>query len=566
MFGSKHGVHESRFRAGMLVYIFCGHLLDMCATGLGSGGRYYDSESTAYLLSKFAWIAYMAGFVIISSADLDVNAYFKHNRLLTGVFVGTEVVHDALISCMNYGDNYLHAFWLPCIPFVYVMLRFDSVVGMKATYRPITDWWMVHALLSVVASVIRNTSPTRRMESTHPLYYVLQQTAVLLLAVLMIVVDRWAKAIGESPTVQLHLFMYTYIFTGSLQIILLKANRTPMNQFTAVDWATGPVLFAISMIAALMVALRFRQEAKERRNKQRIFRQCLVKRPPLAFPLSEFMEMWNSYVAEKKQQQVEDAVMEAVEWCLDRPARFWPYLDENVFRLPIWNQAHLFARLQRAAAAKKKGFEARIIPVMEELREQDKQSGGHVFELMESIEAEVKLEALGDTVTSMLNSKPDLAFKQYLDETVLPGMLAHFAESAFESFSDALQRALPSAVVEDTDNRRNSGGLKELIQIRLSRDRCIKHPTRMKAKVQGYRRDYLSAAGLAGLAGGSAEHEWGDQFPFASRIGDVLRTSVTVSNAQGLEYVWRQLHKVSGLLIEVVLWIHQVSGLQVKPV
>jgi hypothetical protein len=82
----------------MLVYIFCGHLLDMCATGLGSG---YDSTSTAYILSKLAWIAYMAGFEIISSADLDVNAYFI-NTMNSG---GFHSANTAAWGCGNATAN-----------------------------------------------------------------------------------------------------------------------------------------------------------------------------------------------------------------------------------------------------------------------------------------------------------------------------------------------------------------------------------------------------------------------------------------------------------------------------
>jgi hypothetical protein len=163
----------------------------------------------------------------------------------------------------------------------------------------------------------------------------------------------------------------------------------------------------------------------------------------------------------------------------------------------------------------------------------------------------------------LLETCGDRDFCKYLDEILLPGLLVNFAERSFSRFRLALQNALPKAKLEMPRSnfvpRSTTAGLAS-IEIRCRRDKSIKSVVRMKAKVESYSAELQRQAqatqdersSSAGSNVGSSrsssststtsgsEAGLGD-FPFASRIGDVLRASVTVDEAKDIHYVWEQL-------------------------
>jgi hypothetical protein len=186
---------------------------------------------------------------------------------------------------------------------------------------------------------------------------------------------------------------------------------------------------------------------------------------------------------------------------------------------------------------------------------------------------------------ALLETCGDEEFKRYLDEVVLPGLLANFAERAFDDFKLALLKALPQAELEQehaSSKSRNStrrcsarqhqasvtvdngaATAKPKIEIRCRRDESVKSTVRMKAKVRAYRNEYgqqtagAQERGRTEIRGGSISGTQvgrksteirgetstdSGEYPFASRIGDVLRASIMVEDAKDIRYVWEQLN------------------------
>jgi hypothetical protein len=70
--------------------------------------------------------------------------------------------------------------------------------------------------------------------------------------------------------------------------------------------------------------------------------------------------------------------------------------------------------------------------VLLELRDQDERSGGIIFASMESVEGVVHMPLMQlPTVRGLVETCHDPVFLAHADETILPVLLANFADRAF---------------------------------------------------------------------------------------------------------------------------------------
>jgi hypothetical protein len=546
---------------------------------------FFNSRELYYLFSLGGYSLAVGAVVTMSSSGVDVNAQFIRNQryfLGLAILVIVKVAMMAMIGTVKcqinesaeQGDDELslddfflsdvcatrmeYAYFilfLPALPYCYLLVRFKYVVeagdqrdmriSLQRNHKegvPLaSEIWIYSALLEVVSWAV--SSVYMAIITQNP-YWIVMSIVNAQLFISCLWVYRRSIARGESASITLYMVIYAQIpagifHTGSAVLVQTvvnagKSNSTPLVRVVNLLLA---VVFVLLLFFCMYLYSTYYAAVKGDRLTERIYRECLRARPPLPFPKSEFVVLWRHCQQKFKEDRLIEELLNATEFCLTKPSKYWSYLEECIFPLPIFEDVETFSRLQDIAESGQYQFQRQIEPiVMQLMKEDEDKTGGKIFNAnakiqrvgsLASITRDVRMPLLELPVTKdLVQMCSDEAFKRYVDETVLAGLLVTCAERAFDNFKEALRDALPRATME----KKHSEGVGK-IRVRCRRDKSVKSMPRLRAKVE----EYAMKAQKRGTAN--------DEFPFSAKIGDVLRASVTVENAEDMVYVWEQLKK-----------------------
>jgi hypothetical protein len=519
----------------------------------------------------------------MSSTGIDVDDYFRKNLVaLMGLGLAVTAMY-VIMATNNHGILVLQMYWIVTMPTLYMIL----CLLLGRTYWVIpTDIWIAGAVLGVMVwapidfaegyySFHNGTNGlTMRDNDNHEYDFSAGIAACVCLDIVafafLVAAIRWSSARRETGTLRLFVVLYVLEIARSFHRLGITILKLRLDLEGPLDLVECAISLLIATIVALLMLSRSLQERKLLKRKERIFRTSLKQRPPGPFPKSEFMILWRSRCAKGTEEELLEAVVDAVEWCFERPARYWSYLEENIFNLAIWENPEVFYRLQELARQKKAEYEALMMPIVQRLREEDRlledrrlaarslidrtcdtrslrnhtrgitatgegntifttvvKSGGAAASAAGAAaddgdgnngsdgnggggESEMRLQALGQTMSSLLEAKPDAKFESHVDEILLPLILKHFAESAFDAFREALMTALPRAVIQGS-----AGTADATIQIQIQRRTCVKSVPRMQQKVRGV---YEYSAALVRTRTVAHDIAWSDYSPYYNRI------------------------------------------------
>jgi hypothetical protein len=339
------------------------------------------------------------------------------------------------------------------------------------------------------------------------------------------------------------------------------------------------ILLCVSTVGGL-VYLRRRQLEKanmrNRENREKVFNYhlkhlkskdenlrdmttMLPKVFPKSFSKREFIDLDKAWILEDKRDQLLEALLETVTWCLTNldfgdktDHKFesqsslrsrindsnnykgkkdaWEYLWLHIFPLPIWEDQSIFDQLKARAKMQRKKVASDVLwPILKELRDEDaQQNEGKLFALKSRTMEDPDMEDWNKAVTKLVSSafalRDDEKFCKCLDEDVLPQLLHSFAEEFFQDFVDQINKLLKGTLPNNAQRW----------VVNDKKNICIKDPARMKAKIKEHRAERVEAGTTRENPGMSFDKDQeGNWIPLVQQvIFDSLRCQVTATTAK----------------------------------
>jgi hypothetical protein len=179
-----------------------------------SGGFGHVQQAGTSFYGLLGIFFYLAGALLLTAdTEMDVDQMFKQHQALTGVFAVSQVALFGSYALIH--GNLAHAYWLPTLPFVYLMLRFKPVCERSQGFPLVSSLWALRLVLTCLVWGAIDIVRGIRFKHCAP-FTMLGNYAFLGAAMVMMAYDNKRNFIlsfayrSNSPTAGLHMAIYTF--------------------------------------------------------------------------------------------------------------------------------------------------------------------------------------------------------------------------------------------------------------------------------------------------------------------------------------------------------------------
>jgi hypothetical protein len=231
-----------------------GYVIDPSGSSTKADPGYWTDTAWALLNT--------VGLLVMTVADLDVNHYLGQNRIrLVLTMLVWLVSYLALVFASKFGKPYL----IPCIPIVYLALRFDPIADQEKGFPLLTELFA-----AVLSFDLVGNGGTFLMAAAivHAPYWVAVVVFLLLGPVCVLFAHRWSQRKHETPTLCFGTVAFAYLFILGIGYLLVGMEAALHHDSLGV----GVWFVALIHLLPTIAMLIFRQQI------QQVLGRCWLRR------------------------------------------------------------------------------------------------------------------------------------------------------------------------------------------------------------------------------------------------------------------------------------------------
>jgi hypothetical protein len=239
--------------------------------GQGTDELAYRDEVATWLRALYALLQ-TGGLLVMTTADLDVNFYFRSRKISATVFAGSVMLLSGLSALQPPIVAMSQVWWLSSLPFLYMLFRFNSVLDMHPGFFRFTELFALSLAFILLGNgmyylILSCITPQKALRNSH----IVIGSAYCGCTLAMLLMYRARRHAGDSLTLALNSAVFVQLLCLGATDLLLRVLETffaePFDAGDAANLKRRPgyttftrLLFGMIHIVPTVCFIQYRQQ------------------------------------------------------------------------------------------------------------------------------------------------------------------------------------------------------------------------------------------------------------------------------------------------------------------